>query len=410
MRIVLVSIFDTGRSGGLSSHVTELATGLARLGHSVRVITPYVATAGWIRRIRLDLPRWPWRVFDPDGAYLYFLATTRRLLARGIVRALADDPVDVVHAHDPVALLAAADATASGLHGSPRLALTVHGDVTNMAASDGAIRSGGRARRRAEGLESEAYRRADVLITVDERLRRHCAHIGGARPTTVFHNFVDTETYRPPTAREEVEVARERDRLGLEPSTRVLLTPRRLVSKNGVVYAVRAMAEPVMRRFAGGRVVLLVAGKGSEHEAVAAEAARLDLIGERGSVRLLGDVSRARLPLLYRLSDLVLVPSIPHGGVVEATSLTALEGMASARVVIASAIGGLADIIEDGRTGVLVPAGQAHALASAIVHVLSDRARARRLGEAARRFVVSERSTERCAADVARLYGVVEGA
>lgn len=70
---------------------------------------------------------------------------------------------------------------------------------------------------------------------------------------------------------------------------------------------------------------------------------------------------------LMRQADVIVVPSVPAHGVVEATSIAALEGMALGKPVVASAIGGLVELIQSGQTGLLVPPGDARALARAVL-------------------------------------------
>jgi len=77
-------------------------------------------------------------------------------------------------------------------------------------------------------------------------------------------------------------------------------------------------------------------------------------------------IPRDEVLRLAKAALAVLIPSVPASGVVEATSIAALEAMACCTVVIASRIGGLAEIIEDGRTGFLVPHSNPDALADVI--------------------------------------------
>ena len=199
--------------------------------------------------------------------------------------------------------------------GRPLLVLTVHGDIANMAESDGAIRAGGPGRRFAEEIESNAYRAADTLFAVDQRLGLHCAALGGERAITVMRNFVNTDRFRPPRAEDAERLRGLRRELRLAEADRVLLVPRRLVKKNGVVFAVRALAESRIREFSGERVVLAIAGRGPEGETIEREAHRLGVSEAAGGlVRMLGDVPRASLAALYQLADCVLILGPGLGG------------------------------------------------------------------------------------------------
>jgi glycosyltransferase involved in cell wall biosynthesis len=88
----------------------------------------------------------------------------------------------------------------------------------------------------------------------------------------------------------------------------------------------------------------------------------------------------------------------------EPFGLTATEAMMRGTAVVASDIGGLADIVEDGVTGMRVPAGDEAALGSALVQILSDRMYAERLGAAARARARDAFTLDRCLASFERLY------
>lgn len=86
---------------------------------------------------------------------------------------------------------------------------------------------------------------------------------------------------------------------------------------------------------------------------------------------------------LYRIFDIVAVPTL-SGGI----GLTALEAMAMAKPVIASAVGEILHLIQDGKTGLLVPEGDWEALAAKIVELIKSPDRGRSLGREARAYVV----------------------
>jgi glycosyltransferase involved in cell wall biosynthesis len=88
----------------------------------------------------------------------------------------------------------------------------------------------------------------------------------------------------------------------------------------------------------------------------------------------------------------------------EGFGMVALEAMERARPVIAADIGGLGELVRDGETGVLVPAGEAQALADAIVRVAGDLALARQMGEAGRRRALSRFLQRACTERTELLY------
>jgi glycosyltransferase involved in cell wall biosynthesis len=108
-------------------------------------------------------------------------------------------------------------------------------------------------------------------------------------------------------------------------------------------------------------------------------------VPEREDVHRLGSLPQKELFALYAAADVVVVPSIWP----EPLSRVILEAMALGRAVVATAVGGSPEAVEDDVTGVLVPKGDAAALARAVSELLLDPERRRQLGGAARQRVAS---------------------
>jgi glycosyltransferase involved in cell wall biosynthesis len=124
---------------------------------------------------------------------------------------------------------------------------------------------------------------------------------------------------------------------------------------------------------------------------------RADALGLGGAVRFLGQVPDAAA--VMERAAVVVVPSRGEG-----FGMVALEAMERGRAVVASSVGGLAEIVSDGETGLVVPPGDAGALARGIVAVAGDLERARALGVAGRHRALAEFGQERCTARTAGLY------
>lgn len=108
---------------------------------------------------------------------------------------------------------------------------------------------------------------------------------------------------------------------------------------------------------------------------------------------------RRDLPAIYADLDVLVVSSINEG-----TPVSAIEAMAAGCSIVATRVGGVPDIVLDGKTGLLVPSDDAPALAEAVTRFLRDPALARRMQQAGRIFVAENFTTERLAADMEKLY------
>jgi glycosyltransferase involved in cell wall biosynthesis len=170
-----------------------------------------------------------------------------------------------------------------------------------------------------------------------------------------------------------------------------LLCVGRLIPIKGHLVLLRALAQARARV---PEVTLDLAGRGPLAPALMAYARELGL-GD--AVRFLGFVS----PVEAAIEDaaVVVVPSLGEG-----FGMVALESMERARPVIASAVGGLPEIVADGETGIVVPPADAEALAEAIVSLAADLPRAAAMGNAGRSRALAEFTPERSVERVEELY------
>jgi len=261
--------------------------------------------------------------------------------------------------------------------------LTVHGSSCDEYASSKAIPFGGRSYKKLLQEEIEAAKRAAFVITVDTNLKNQIlerSHIDGSK-VTVLPNTVDTDVFSP-----EMNKKAQKEALGLNPSDFVTVVVRRLVPKNGVQFAILALAKLQQKN-----VKLVVAGDGPERKSLEELVAQLHL---EDQVVFLGAIQHHRTPELLRCADLCLIPSVPDQNVVEATSISALEAMATALPVVASGIGGLKELLEGG-AGVLVPPADPEALAAAWKNIIDNPVFGESLGVKARAKVLQEYSLDK---------------
>jgi glycosyltransferase involved in cell wall biosynthesis len=129
----------------------------------------------------------------------------------------------------------------------------------------------------------------------------------------------------------------------------------------------------------------------------------LPSLAAKRRVEFLGAVADADLPALYRGSQVLALPSVHvtrYGrtiAVSELLGLSAIEAMASATPVVASSVGGLPEVVEDGVTGFLVEPGNIEELRERLAQILGDRRLAERLGRSARERFLERFTWEACA-------------
>jgi glycosyltransferase involved in cell wall biosynthesis len=211
------------------------------------------------------------------------------------------------------------------------------------------------------------FRHSDAVLAYGEHVRRFVASIRG-RDSDVFvaPQCVEPELFRRVVSAEEVARFRATHDLGDGP---LVLYAGRLVPEKGV--EVIAEAWPAVDAGA----TLVVIGSGT----LADRVARLP------RTRALGPLPRPRLPAAYAAADFALLPSIPTPRFKEPWGLVCNEAFEQARPMIATtAVGAAAGgLVVDGRTGLVIPPGDAAALARAIYQLTGDVALRERLGAAA---------------------------
>lgn len=206
----------------------------------------------------------------------------------------------------------------------------------------------------------ELLRTADWVATCSRAVRDHLvAHIPEIAPrTSAIPNALEVPTLRPAP-------------LSFDPPR--LLCIGRQTAEKGFDVALAAFPS-VLARFPHARLVL--AGDGRCHAALLAQAAALSL---GAVVEFLDPVHPSRVPALINSATALLVPSRSYEGF----SLVALQAAQMGRPVVATRIGGLPEVVEDGRTGALVAPDDPAALARAIISILEAPDRAARMGAAA---------------------------
>ena len=202
-------------------------------------------------------------------------------------------------------------------------------------------------------------------------------------------NGVDTVRFRPAAAREPLAGSPFDD-----PDAIIVGTVGRLQTVKDQVNLVRALAIARGQGRAGARLRLLIAGDGPQRAEVEAEIRAAGI----GDVTWLAG-ERSDVPELMRALDVFALPSQAEG-----ISNTILEAMASGLSVVATAVGGNAELVAEGETGALVPAQNPDAMARALLRYTEDAALRQAHGLAGRKRVEQNFSIDGMVERYAALY------
>jgi glycosyltransferase involved in cell wall biosynthesis len=389
-KIRVVELLATGTSGGAQEHLYNLVTRIDRERYDVSVL----ALSGGPGVRRLERTGVPVCVLDEMSDDDAIAAVAAHLAAQN---------ADVVHNHmyrAEVVGTQAAWALAAAGRRRPLVVGTVHSSRVRADADRDLLR--------------RLTPRMDHLVAVSRAIVRKLEDEGrvGA-PISLIYNGVDLARY----SQQEVCCTLHRE-YDLPPGAPIVGVVARLEPEKGhptLLEAWPGVLEAVPNAH------LLIVGEGSQREALEAQAASLGLLGtstpagvvmrgwasdsaarhgtapRRSSVTFTG--RRDDVPAVTAALDVAVLPSYR-----EAQGLSILEAMALQRPVVASAVGGIPEMIEHGRTGLLVPPHDPEALASSIVRLLVDHPYADTLARAGNELVHERFCVEQMVRAVESIY------
>ena len=357
MNIGIVCYASTGGSGIVA---TELASELADRGHNLHVLStepPFRFPSGkrGLAFHEVSTPAYP---LFREPQYALSLATK-------IVQVSRRHHLDVVHAHYAVphaaaAYLARQIMAAHPTDRVPKIMTTLHGTDITLVGSDPSY------------SETVAFciDQSDGVTAVSESLREDtCDALGIAREIQVIPNFLDITRFRP------------------------LAVPRRDRSRKRLVHVsnfrpvkrIGALIEVFRRVREGIRATLVLVGDGPEMPGARAQIAAAGL---EQDVEYAGEVHD--VVGLFAAADLFLLPSAT-----ESFGLAALEAMACEVPVIASRVGGLPEVIDDGIGGFLHEPEDLDGMVASAMRLLTDDDLHRRVARAGRAVAVERYSADR---------------
>ena len=258
-------------------------------------------------------------------------------------------------------------------------------------------------------VEKTAIEMADAVIAVSESTKADLLRLFRVDPARVhvIHNGIDLEEY---AERRDDEVLQ---RHGVDPARPYILFVGRITRQKGIIHLVKAL-----RHLDPGFQVVLCAGAPDTPEIAAEMKSAVEAAqqGRPGVVWIEKMLPKAEIIALYSGAEVFVCPSI-----YEPFGIINLEAMACGTPVVASAVGGIPEVVVHGETGLLVPVEQnkeapfepvkaerfALNLAEAINELMRDEVRRRHMAREARRRVEENFSWEVIAQKTAELYRVV---
>jgi PEP-CTERM/exosortase A-associated glycosyltransferase len=299
---------------------------------------------------------------------------------------------DNLHAHSPV--LTALGALPMARRFNLPLLYEIRAFWEDAAVGNGTGKEGSWRYRTTRYLETRAARRADAVAVICDGLRRDLIDRGiDADKIVVSPNGVDLHLFGNPPPPDKA-FART---LGLEDADVVGFIGS-FYEYEGLDDLIAAMPLLLERR---PKAQLLMVGGGPVEMALKKQAKAL---GVSDRIRFVGRVPHQEVERYYALIDLLAYPRKAMRLTDLVTPLKPLEAMAQRKLVVASDVGGHRELIQDGVTGTLFPAGDRVALAAALADLFDRRDRWEERRDVARRFVERERNWSANVANYAPVY------
>ncbi len=225
------------------------------------------------------------------------------------------------------------------------------------------------------------FKKADYIQAISQYLADFGGRHGANCPIQVIPNGVDLSKFKPRS------VSREED-------SKIIITPSRLVKKNGIDILVRALAE--LKKLSAANYQLQILGDGPEGESLKKLVKNL---GVQNLVLFMGHVDPDRIPDYLSQADIFVRPSRSEG-----LGNSFLEAMAAGLPVIATPVGGIPEFIKDGETGLFCRVDDPQDLANKIVILASDKSMQSKLAENGQKLVETNYSWDNISRSMALIF------
>jgi len=382
MKIIMLSSDFLPNIGGIAAHIYHISKALQKIGHEVVILNPIVANYNEIK------------VEDIDGLLCYRIYYTNKYSNRikriynrensvinGYNKIIQNHgEFDILHSHDYI----------NNTLSSTFLSFKINWIWTNH--SSGFLLDYNINKNRI--LSKILYSRLKGCITVSEEIFEKTKELLPNKNITYIPNGVDTEKFHP-------DIKVDKLKYGIEDNDFVVLCPRRIVKKNGVLYFALAIKQIMEESHQNIKFLLLGNEfiKGIDEEYLSQVLDIMKPYVKNGSVKLLGNLPMEVMPEVNALTDVVVMPSL-----MEAVSLSALEGMATKKAIVSTNVGGLPEIIHHMKTGLLVDPEDPDAIAKEILRLKEDHVVREQLAEGAYEFSTENYSWKTIAEKTQKYY------
>ena len=366
--------------GGIETYAYNLAKGLVDAGHHVKVYTSRTPGAPH-QEVWQGIHIHRYRAVARPFSYPFM---------PGLFTALLRDECDIIHAHINSPMTVDLTAMVSRLLSVP-LAITYHADalLSDFVPKPASFHKWlGQiywlARHFTAGVASRLIVTSPLYLETSDFLQRY------REKTSVIPAVVDPFFLEP-----LVKPTTIRKKLGLPQKAKLILFVGRLVPYKGLRTLLRAFRH-IHKQTPSTRLLLIGVGPELPHLRNLSKQ-----LGVAKAVRFLGKVSREVLRDVYSACDLFVLPSRSRS---EAFGIVLLEAMARGKPVVATHVGGIPYVVNNGRTGYLVPPHDPVPLAKRISMLLDDPALCSKLGKAGRERVLKRFTREPTTCQLERLY------
>lgn len=340
MNIALVSPYDYAYPGGVGAHVSHLYHQFNSMGHRVKIIAPCSSTR--------DIPFRHDVIPIGTPIPIYRRGTTARvtfspLLSRQVKTLLKQQQFEVIHLHEPLC---------------PALPLFVldHSRAVNVGTFHAFHRSD-MGYKYGRFILRRWFHRLNARIAVSKPARDFASRYFPAH-YDILPNGINLEHF-------STDVLPMKD---LCDGKLNILFVGRLERRKGLRYLLNAYRQ-VKKEVPNSRLIVVGPGDKAHHETMVRKSNLEDVV-------FTGYASYEDLPRYYKTCDLFCAPATGE----ESFGIVLLEAMAASKPIVASKIEGYASVMSHGDEGLLVPPEDEHALAGALVHLLSDKSLRQEMG------------------------------